>query len=1048
LAAPLPTEAPRALRFGPYRLDFANEWLLRGDELVPLAPKPFAVLRHLVTHAGRLVTKDELLDAVWPDAYVGDAVLKVAVGKVRRALADDGPEPAFISTVSRRGYRFVAPVEADDAAVATGAGHAPGHASREEAAPAAARLPFVGRRDALRALDESLARALGGERQLVFVTGDAGIGKTTLLDAWVEGHRSGWRLGRGQCLEQFGVTEAFLPVLEAIGGLCQGPSGAATVDRLRRVAPSWLVQMPWLIDESARLALQREIEGATRERMLRELAELTETLAAEEPLVLLLEDLHWSDPSTLDVLSFLAQRRQSARLLVLGSYRPVDAILDDHPIRELKQKLAARRLCSEIALPLLGEDDVARYVEMRLDGAAPPRLATIVHQRTGGSPLFVASVLEHLLERRLLVHEDRGWRLAASAHEVERAVPDGLREMIERRIERLAPGDVALLEAASVAGVEFSSALVAASAELSQDEVEQRCERLAHNGDLIRDAGAAGGPAGVSARYAFQHGLFQNVLYERTPVARRRRLHKRLGSWLEREGGMPGELAHHFMHAGLPDDLEKAAVYAQRAGARARTVFAYDEAARHFQTAITATEGRDDADPAERCALLLEHAEALERAAAIQRAEDAFRRAAEIARTIDGPEMFAESVLGVGRRYGRLNPDPALVGMLEEAIVRLGKKAPPLRARLLAQLDFNLSSMPGTQERRAALRSEAIRLARASGDPVTRLWVAQATRWAFRGAQTRRQLERELEDLNELIASLTDPEDRMNAHLLRVTDYFEVLRIDDVRREIELLERQVAKTPIPWFAWFVLRFKAMRALLVGSFAEAERLIEEAHVAGQGTEHPHVRPVYRGQHCMLLLERATPAEAEPELARVAEVSGMPVWRSAVAHVHALMGRREEAQRAVDDLARDDFAHIAYNHLWLPVMAYLAQTCVLLGDRRRAAVLERLLRPHADRLYGATTNVMCLGHGGRYLGLLYGLLGRIGEATRHFERALAENARMGARPWLASTELDFARLLARQRSRSARTRAAELVERARTTSEDLGMRGLLEQLQQLE
>ena len=1031
-------DAPGAYRFGAYLLDLANQCLLRGDEAVALAPKPFAVLRYLASNPGRLVTKDELLDAVWPDTYVGDAVLKVAIGKVRRALGDDGPEPAVITTVSRKGYRFVPAVVSEaDGAPADGA------APRFALAPAATvKLPFVGRDEALVKLDACRQRALAGERQIVFVTGEAGIGKSTLIDTWVGRLADPAMLvGRGQCLDQFGVSEAYLPVLEALGGLARGAAGKAIVDGLRRVAPSWLVQMPWLVDDDGRVALQRELEGATRERMLRELAELGETLAQDRLLVLVLEDLHWSDPSTIDLIAFLAQRRERARLLVIGSYRPVDAVLAEHAIRDVKHRLEARRLCSEIPLSHLGEGDIERYAELRLGGAPPRNLAAILHQRSSCSPLFVASVVEHLLERDLLIENDGAWRLAAQPGEVAREVPEGLRGMIERQIEMLAPGDLALLEAASVAGVEFSAAVAAAGAAIARDAAEDQCERLAQHGQLIRAAGtASSGDGTLSGRYTFQHALHRNVLYQRTSPLRRRRLHKRLALWLEASGANPGELAHHFLIAGLPEDLAHATRYAQRAAERARAVFAYDEAARHHATALRAAELRGYVGDAERCLLLLEHAEALERAAAIERAEESFRRAVELARTLDDPALFARAVLGFGSRYGRLRADPQLVAALEEALERVGTKPSAVRARILSRLDYSLSPSPGTSARRAHLRAEALRIARRVDDPATQLWVARCSRWGFRGPQTKRELAAGLRDLDALLERLPHPEDHMSVRLLRVTDLFELGDSAGVDAELAALEAEVARTPIAWFAWFVLRYGAMRALATGDLGAAQRIVKEAVALGDATEHPHVRPVYLLQS--FVLRRLRGDDVVPDIAPLA-AANVPAWQPLLVHARSIGGQLEDARRGLDALARDEFGAIPENGLWLVWLSFLSQTCRVLFARAHAAVLARLLEPYADRVFGVGSGALSLGHGGRYLGLLATTLGRGEDAARHFARALVANERMGALPWLALTQVDYARTLAGARTREARARGKALADAGRATATNLGMAALAQE-----
>ena len=285
--------------FDPFCLDLANVCLLKGSQTIKLRPKAFAVLDHLLGRAGQLVTKEELLDAVWPGTFVGEAVLKVAVRQVREALDDDPAAPRFIETAHRRGYRFIGEI----------AGNVPAPASdRKSSQPLAADFSqrVVGRDAALSRLRSWMDKMLRGERQIVFVTGEAGIGKTALVDTFVRSIASdrNIRIVRGQCMEQYGTSEAYLPVLEAIGRLCR--EEGQVVDLLRVHAPMWLLQMPSLVSAPDRELLSREVSGATRERMLREMGEALEALTSDLPLVLILEDLHWSDYSTLDLISYLA----------------------------------------------------------------------------------------------------------------------------------------------------------------------------------------------------------------------------------------------------------------------------------------------------------------------------------------------------------------------------------------------------------------------------------------------------------------------------------------------------------------------------------------------------------------------------------------------------------------------------------------------------------------------------------------------------------------------------------------------------------------------
>ncbi|HEX9136091.1 MAG TPA: AAA family ATPase, partial [Nitrospirota bacterium] len=304
---------------------------------------------------------------------------------------------------------------------------------------------------------------LGGERQIVFVTGEAGIGKTALVDTFARSIPSdrSIRIGRGQCLEQYGTSEAYLPVLEAIGRLCREQT--KVVDVLRAHAPMWLLQMPSLLSASDRELLRRGVFGATRERMLREMGEALEALTADSPLMLILEDLHWSDYSTLDLISFLARQRQTAKLMVIGTYRAAELIVSGHPLKAVKRELMAKQQCEELPLECLSENAVATYLSVRFPANRfPETLAGLIHERTEGNPLFMVNAVNYLLAEGLIGEDEGCWELVGEIQKVVVGVPDSIKHMIGKQIDRLDAERLRTLEAASVAGAEFSMLAVAA----------------------------------------------------------------------------------------------------------------------------------------------------------------------------------------------------------------------------------------------------------------------------------------------------------------------------------------------------------------------------------------------------------------------------------------------------------------------------------------------------------------------------------------------------------------------------------------------------------
>ncbi|MGH8574072.1 MAG: AAA family ATPase, partial [Gammaproteobacteria bacterium] len=362
-----------------------------------MRPKAFRLLRYLAEHPERLLTQQELLKAIWQHGYVSEGLLRGYIRKLRSALGDDAKNPRFIETAGGRGYRFIAAVASTSSFLS----------SVEAGRPAPLQAPagFVGRQDELAQLHEALAQALRGERRVMFVTGEPGIGKTTLIDAFLAQsagvHPDLW-FGRGQCIEHHGAGEAYLPLLDALGALAREADGEQLVQLLRGQAPTWLVQMPAAMEEAEREALTRQLYGSTQERMARELVEAIEVLTAERPLLLWLEDLHWCDLSTVELLAMLARRREPARLLVVGTYRPADVIASSHALQAMVRELRAHAQCRGLPLGFLTATEVCHYLAARFglpesQASRAEPWGRFVHRHTDGSPLFMVAMVDELM---------------------------------------------------------------------------------------------------------------------------------------------------------------------------------------------------------------------------------------------------------------------------------------------------------------------------------------------------------------------------------------------------------------------------------------------------------------------------------------------------------------------------------------------------------------------------------------------------------------------------------------------------------------------------
>ena len=545
------SESAQRLQFGEFELDEGNALLTRAGAPIALPPKAFALLCVLARQPGKLADKNALLDAVWGHRFVSESVLKSTVSQVRAALADDAGEPRFIETVSRRGYRFIGGLgvphtdAASPASAARVAARDPVMVVEPELASAS---PMIGRADALARLRAGWQRALAGQRQLFWIAGEAGIGKTTLIDRLAAEIGAEFVL-QGQCVEQFGAGEPYLPIFDALKLLCQRDPGV--VGMMRKAAPTWLIQMPWLVAEQDRAALQLELAGAGQERMVRELIELGDVYSQHTPLLLVTEDLHWADDATLRLMEHFARRRPQCRLMWVASFRLTQVIAEEHPLKALRQELQLHRLSEEILLDPFSEQEVEEYVRARVpDTHIPEEAVRRLHAHTDGLPLFVANVLDGLLVREADGKLRKGGWLETG--EGTLPVPENLVGAIEKQLTKL-PADVrGMLEAASVCGMEFGATLVARMLEQDAAEVAEFCDDLVRRRFWLADAGLVDLPDGsVDARYAFRHALYKHVFYQRMPGARRVGYHRfvaRAGARKERGAGAPtpAELASHF----------------------------------------------------------------------------------------------------------------------------------------------------------------------------------------------------------------------------------------------------------------------------------------------------------------------------------------------------------------------------------------------------------------------------------------------------------------------------------------------------------------------
>ena len=548
-------------------------------------------------------------------------------------------------------------------------------------------LAMVGRATELARLKDRFEQVKAGTRRIIFLSGEPGIGKTTLTRFFLDSlsNDRAVQIGRGQCVEQYGAGEPYMPVLEALTRLSREPGGGRLVEILHRLAPAWLAQMPSLVSAEDRFRLQGQAQGTTQRRMLREMAEALEVMAADAPLVLLLEDLHWSDPSTLDLIATIARRLEPARLMILGTYRPVEMLGSEHPLRAMKEELELHQQCVELRLPLLSEADIAMYIARRFE-EGKQSLVRAIYRRTEGNPLFMVNVVDYLLEQ-------------GSLHDADTIeAPRNIRQMIERNLQRLTPDEQRVLEAASVAGAEFSAAAVAAALERPATEIEACCAALARREQFIGARGRSNWPDGtIASSFNFHHALYREALYTRVPAGHTVNLHRRIAERMEaaydgQVNEIAAELSDHYRRA---NEAEKAVRYLQLSAEQAIERRAYRETEQHYRGALAMLPQLPESTERDRRELNLQLAlggiMAITRGWAAIDTDAVYARARTLARRADADESL-EALNGLcNAAINRGQPREALV--LADQVLEIARGISSRRALITAHFEQGVTRL-------------------------------------------------------------------------------------------------------------------------------------------------------------------------------------------------------------------------------------------------------------------------------------------------------------------------------------------------------------------
>lgn len=1039
-------------RFGELELD-PDAYVLRREGIqVTLQPKMFELLRFLIERRERVVTKEELLDALWPGEHVNDSAVAWTVSHVRTALGQERGERMPIETIHGRGYRFKAGVEliesvSSDVIDATRTTRAINDAARRPSTlPAAGSeliarshlsdRPFVGRGDVMVRLQALLADAQAGRGNVALLCGEAGIGKTRcaeeLIESATRARLSGWL---GRAVEDTGAP-VFWPWIQIVRKVA--------VDRpaLREASEKILEELsafegipePSDASETAEGAdsngnVNRRERSATTGRFLimdavtRLLLRATET----ETAVVLLDDLQWADSGTLDLLGFLAAELGSSRLLVIATHRGIQAG-DPRMARILRR-------AERFDLAHLTPDEVGEYVAALTDLKVTPQpIALALHRATSGNPLFMQEVV------RALVTEQGGTFSTLEALDI--APPEIAHDVLRVRLDRLAPATHTLLEAASTLGETFDLSLLQTISGLQTSELIEQLQNAVQSGVVVHE---------TPQRARFAHALVRRVLYDAMNAAERMQMHRRAAVALE---ALPpierrnGQIAHHFYRSLPLGEHGRVARAAQRAAGEAKALFALDEAARFYGWALEAQALDPDVTPRARAELLLAAGAAQRHSGRDADARQTLSRMFELSREHGYADLLVRGARSLRPTFAMaMVPDPMVRAALEDVLQI--KPEPPREAHALAlsQLAF-VPPYAHDLTRSKQMSGQALAIARELGTPNIVLEALRSRLYSLSGPD---DIDSLLATTEEMLAFETEHASgySVEAYSARIGALTYRGDIAGVDQTLAVLSQVAHNLRLPEMLWYCDRLLLQRKLLDGDYAavEAEMPVLRRRSKRVGLSY--------GPFFVDVIERRMARERQGIAASVLNQNLVPARdlknlepgvRARITRAVAELGQLDLARESLDSFAAHGFASLPKEIAYLGTLASLGVTAVILKDAPRAEQLYAQLEPYAG--FNTPDGLLLYeGSASRFLAQLAICLGRTERVEQHFEDALAMNQRMGQKPMLAITQYQYARWLKVQSAHGAATRSRELASEALRLGESLGLFTLIERARAL-
>ncbi len=883
---------------------------------------------------------------------------------------------------------------------------------------------FVGRERELHLFAGAWSEASTQRRVLALVAGEPGIGKTALTARAARAVRAdgGLVLHGGWDEDVLAPFQGFREALAAYAHVC--PRSILRADlrdhgaQLERLFPEIVRRF------GVESAPGRTVAEAERLRLFEAVDVWLETIASRRPVMLVLEDVHWADRPSALLLQHLVRGTRPCALLMVATYRDTD--IGETDFGRTLPVLSRDRGTLRISLDGLDESNVAEMLHRATGGGLPAgaeRLVKDLRSETGGNPFFLQEIVRHLTETG---------RLDATGVQGRIDVPESVRDIVRWRLSRLSGELGESLAIASVVGQEFDFGVLTAASDIDEDRLLDALDEACRAG-LAREHEAD--------RYAFAHAVVRRTLLDDISAARRVRLHRRVGEALEGFAhATPGELAFHFCAAASLGLADKAIEYARAAGDNAMAELAYEGAALHYQRALDVHDSLGESNGALRCELLLALGRAHDKAGEYHARDEQFIAAAEVANSLDRTDLFVDAALGYGGVLpAAAEPDEQGHALLRAALDRLSQDEVRDRALLLARLAHWMHfAAPRTE--RMAMADEAETMARSLGDPADLAVVLTHRCWAMDGPKDLDDQLRISDEVLELGRRLDDHAVLLEGTRLRTDALFERGEIGLLRAAVDDLSRLADELRVPEYIRIAWTWDAVFATFEGRFEDASLITEKVHDVLRGMGHSQSELVNAALTFPVQWMRGELLEGLPLYEALAQA--MPTrlfWPAVVAWCTAEAGMVDKARQTLGLVSRDTIRDMDQNYLWWATIVGFAQAATTLGEREWAEVLIELARPYAGRLCTVGSSGF-LGASSHYLGELAATLGNWDEATEHFQNALETHRDMNARPFVALTQMSFARMLFdRGESKDLET-AHELQEAAIATALDLGLRAV--------